>query len=316
MLLTLGVTINKLLFDRRKRHAHLRRALVFIATAPLLLVGIDYLSGFLYNTSTEAHITIVRTGQGAVKRAIVILPGYLMSGSIVAEAFRPYLLPGNALVAVDYAERGVDLSDIYSKLQVALDSLQPDEVTFYGASMGGLVATGLAEIYARKGMPFGKITLVLDTAPASAGDVKRPGWLFDLGCLYRGGAISSAIFALGTMIGGFPPSSPNANPVLVRKAHQEGAWMGTAAATSQACFLRDAHGLKRDSLANTVAGVAYLHGRSANQDPLINVGRSIVQWRWTFPQLRVVTLSERSGRWHVPLVEQPAETAKAIQLPY
>src|SRR5690242_10620941 len=179
--------------DRRGRLDHILSA---IAPALLLLVGIDYLSGFFFRSSSEARVTTVRVGHNSVRRAIVILPGYLMSGSTVANAFTPYILPGNALVAVDYAERGVDLVSIYSEVRAALDSLRPQAVSFYGASMGGLIAARLAEIYARDGMPFGKITLVLDTAPMSAADVKRPGWLFGLSCVYRGGIASSVVLAL------------------------------------------------------------------------------------------------------------------------
>lgn len=198
------------------------RYLLFTTAAVLLLVvGIDYFSSFFYETRTEAHITIVRVDNGSVSRAIVTLPEYLMSGSIVTEAFKPYLLPDNALVAVDYAERGIDLIAIYSKVQAALDSLHPQTVIFYGASMGGSIVTRLAAISARSGMLFGKITLILDTAPLRAADVKRPCWLFSLSCLYRGGIVSSVVLALSTILSQFPPASPNASLKLVREAHKK-----------------------------------------------------------------------------------------------
>jgi hypothetical protein len=294
----------------------LRRTIVLSIVALILIVGIDYLSGFFYDNSTGAHVMVIRADQGPVRRAIVILPGYLMPGSVVAEAFKPYLFTGNALVAVNYAERGIDLHNIYSEVKRALTSLRPQAVTFYGPSMGGLVATRLAEIYEHNGLPFGKITLILDTAPATAVDVRRPSWLLELSCLYRGGIISSSLLALTSMLTGYPPDEPGANPGLVDEAHRMGAWMGMPAATSQACFIRDAQRLKRNELAGAVERVIYFQGRSAARDPVVDVSRSITQWRMTFPGLTVITLPGRSGQWHVPLVEQPSYTGHAVQLAY
>ena len=87
-------------------------------------------------------------------------------------------------------------------------------------------------------------------------------------------------------------------------------------ATSQACLIRNVRPLKRNELIGTINRVVYLHGYSASQDPVVDVDRSIAGWRTIFPQLQIITLSGRSGRWHIPLVEQPEETAKAVQVPY
>lgn len=281
-----------------------------------MLVGFDYLSGFFYRTSPDAQVTVIRNGQGPVRQAIVILPGYLMSGNLVGQAFKPYLKPGDVIVAVDYAERGVDLKIIYQKVYGALKALKPREVRFYGVSMGGLVARGLLPFYERDHLPFGKITLVLDTAISGEESVKQPDWLLHIGCIYHGGLLSTAVLALASSLSAHPPNSPDANLGLVGKAHKSGAWAGMSAAASQACFIHNSPPLRRNELVGAVSDVIYLEGQGASQDPLVDVNVSTMQWRIAFPQLRSITLRGRPGRWHVPLVEQPQETALAVLATY
>jgi hypothetical protein len=316
--LTIGDAKNKTP-DQHRRSPIARRCRRWIRVTAIIivaLVGFDYLSGFFYQTNQEAQVTIIKNGQGTVRRAIVILPGYLMSGSIVGQAFRPYLKPGDAIVTVDYAQRGVDVKVIYRKIYQALEALKPREVRFYGASMGGLVARGLLHFYEQDHLPFGKITLVLDTALSGEGSVKQPDWLLSIGCIYHGGLLSTVFLALASSFGGHPPSSTDANPGLVRKAHESGTWAGMPAAASQACFIRDSPPLRRNELVSTARQVIYLHGQAAEEDPLVDVGVSIRQWRIAFPQLRSTTLEGRAGRWHVPLVEQPQASAPAALASY
>jgi hypothetical protein len=45
---------------------------------------------------------------------------------------------------------------------------------------------------------------------------------------------------------------------------------------------------------------------------VVRIPQSINHWRAVFPQLSVVMLSGRAGKWHLPLVEQPRETVAAI----
>jgi len=56
----------------------------------------------------------------------------------------------------------------------ALHPLRPLELRVYGGSMGGMVSKLFLDRYRQDGAPYGKATLILDTAPAGRNDVKRP----------------------------------------------------------------------------------------------------------------------------------------------
>ena len=51
---------------------------------------------------------------------------------------------------------------------------------------------------------------------------------------------------------------------------------------------------------------------AAEADPLVKISQSIAKWRQAFPDLVVITVSDRDGRWHLPLVERPRETVIAL----
>ena len=84
------------------------------------------------------------------------------------------------------------------------------------------------------------------------------------------------------------------------------------AATSQACFIASFGPLKDGELLDVAQQVVYLQGYSPDEDPLVRISDSIAGWRVAFPALRVITLQGRSGRWHLPLVEYPRETVRAM----
>ena len=244
----------------------------------------------------------------------MILPGYLMSGQLVGRAFAPYVAPDDALVSVDYAEHGVDIDDIYARVMAALGELRPTELRFYGASLGGMVSVLLADRYRRDGQPFGQPVLVLDSAPAEKRDLKRPGWLFPLSCRYRGGPVSTAVWAAASGVGAQPPLDSGADQTLVDAARHSGAWAGTPAATTQACFIGRFRAPPQ--AAGLVSDAVFLRTRCAADDPVVRIPQSITHWWTMFPQLAVVMLDGRVGRWHLPLVEQPRETVAAITATY
>jgi pimeloyl-ACP methyl ester carboxylesterase len=294
-----------------------RRKLIIIAT-PLLalvtLVGIDDLLGMtLYRTGTEASVEVIPPRAEPAERAIVILPGYAMSGEITARAFAPFVLKHDALVGVDYADHGVNPYNIYQEILEALYSIKPAHVIFYAASMGGLVASYVLAKYQEGGAPFGKVSLVLDTVPGGSADIKRPGWLLDLSCWYRGGPVSSAIWAMIANLSEQPTLEKGANLALAEEARHSGEWVGMPALTTQACFIRrfvPPAGVYE--LKVLMQSVVYLQGVHSENDPLVKTAKSINYWRAIFPALQVVTIAGRNGRWHVPLVERPEETVDAF----
>lgn len=292
----------------------LYRRSALIAIGVLLSVAVvDSLVGaFFYRTGTDAQIEIIRARQGRTERAIVILPGYAMDGTVVGKAFAPFVMNGDALVSINYAQRGVNVENIYRKLMEALRRLEPAAVVLYGASMGGMVGADLLAKYQRDSAPFGKVTLVLDTAPATLADIRRPAWLGKATCWYRGGPVSTAMWA--AVVARLPnPPEADADPRLVHQAHHAGQWVGTGALATQACFIRRFTLPSAEAeLHSVVKRAIYLHGVPSTDDPLVRTGQGYTSWRSIFPSLTEVPVSGREGRWHIPLVERPKETVNAV----
>jgi hypothetical protein len=291
-------------------HRWLRVGLA-LSGLPALLI-LDALMGLAYRTNTSADVTITAPRSGATHRAIVVFPGYVMPGGTLARAFAPYVADDDALVVVNYAARGVNVSQINNKVMAALHTLRPVEIRVYGASMGGMLGKLFLDQYRQAGAPYGKVTLVLDSAPASRDSVKRPSILFDVSCCYRGGPLSSAVWAVVSEFGNKPPTEDDAPQDIVRAAHRAGAWVGLPAATSQACFIAKFGPLKNGELIDVAQQVVYLQGNSPDADPIVRISDAIAAWRVAFPDLTVITVQGRPGRWHLPLVEYPRATVRAI----
>ena len=277
-----------------------------------VLLALDLLLGLAYRTNTTASVTTILPRSGTTRRAIVVFPGYVMSGGPLSRAFAPYVADDDALVVLNYAERGVNEQQIYATITAALDNLRPVQLRVYGASMGGMVANTFLERYYQAGARYGTVMLVLDSAPASRGNVKRPPFLLDLSCWYRGGPLSSAAWAAFSELTAKPPIDTAALPDAVRDAHRAGAWVGMPAATSQACFIARFRPLRPGELQAVAQHVIYLQGSSPDDDPVIRISDAIAAWRVAFPGFSVVTVPGRLGRWHLPLVENPRETARAM----
>ncbi|MFB6718917.1 alpha/beta fold hydrolase [Kribbella sp. NPDC056345] len=283
------------------------------ALVALLLVD-GLVGACLFRTGTDAEVSVTPARDGRVRRSIVVLPGFVMKGSLVATAFAPYLGPNDAVVAVDYAERGVDPDQIYRQVMDALKRLRPATVVVYGASMGGLVAMEILRRYQYDGVPYGKVVLVLDTAPSGVLDVRRPRWLIDAADWYRGGPVATAAWAGVAGLMGDVPVGAGGNDELIGAAHHAAAWAGTAAMATQGAFIGH-HGVDAsDAKWSAVVGPAYYFQgeQNATDDPLVDVESGVGGWTAVLPGLVVVPVGGRDGRWHVPLVERPAESAGAL----
>ena len=282
----------------------------------IVLVVLDLASSLVHRTGTTARVTTITAESGSTERVLVILPGHTLSGAQVANAFARYRAPGEGLVAVDYAERGVDPADIYRQVRAALAALRPGHVVVYGPSLGGLVARALLAAYAADGMPYGRVDLVLDSGPSQESDVRRPALFFDAACRYPGGMVSTVAWGIGSSFATHPDPEPGADPALVTAAQSGSAWVGSSAVASQACYIRLASAAgadaDRQTLAPVVARAIFLQGTDPHDDPLIDLSRAVDGWRLRLPQLQVVTIATRPARWHLPIVERPHETMTAI----
>lgn len=251
-----------------------------VAGFPALLT-VDALMGLLYRTNTSADVSITVPRSGTTHRAIVVFPGYVMPGDTLGRAFAPYVADDDAMVVVNYAERGVNVSQIYDKVMAALHTLRPVELRVYGASMGGMLSKLFLDRYRQAGAPYGKVTLILDSAPAGRNNVKRPSFLLDVSCWYRGGPLSSAVWAAVSEFGTKPPTEDDAPQDIVRAARRTGAWVGMPAATSQACFIAKFGPLMEGELVDVAQQVVYLQGYSPDDDPVVRISDAIAGWRVT-----------------------------------
>ena len=304
-----GVVAQSRIRKARLRHG-LRNTAIGFAVLGLVLT-MDGLLGVFYSTSTEGRVIVTPSQSSVPRQAIVVFPGYVMSGQVLAEAFAPYLRADDAMLTVQYAQRGVDMDRLYQAVMVQLKRLAPSRLRIYGASMGGLCANEFLDRYARDGSPYGEPVLVLDTAPSGTASIKRPGFSFGLASWYRGGPLTSLLWAWGSGLVASPPAEAGANRSLIARGRNAGEWAGMPALTSQAAFMgqlppRPAFSSKAS------ARVVYLHGSNPQDDPLIRINRAVEDWRNTFPAMTVNVIRGRAGSWHIPLVERPRETMEAL----
>ncbi|WP_239340685.1 hypothetical protein [Frankia sp. CiP3] len=272
-----------------------------------LLIAVDTAAGAFYRTGREASLVSVPPQSGRLSTLIIVFPGYLMPAAEVGRAFAPHLDPSTGLLLVQYAERGVDPKAIRTTLVPSIRSLRPERIIFYGASMGGMCAHDVLQDTDDLGIP---VELVLDTAPASPDDVRRPGWSFAPARAYRGGPIASGIWRLlASLPGTRPDPEPDADRDAIASARHRTAAAGMPAVTSEADYINGfvLHGPVRQP-----SRVVYLHAANADRDPLIRVDRAMARWRIVYPGLVAEEIPGRHGDWHIPIVERPAETVAAI----
>src|SRR5439155_3308118 len=113
--------------------------------------------GLFYRTDDQSKVVIVGARSGRTELAIVVFPGYIMPGDTLSRAFAPFLPVDDALIVVQYAERGVDPEKISAYVMAALRSVKPRSVLVYGASMGGMVGKLFLDNYRAVGAPYGTV---------------------------------------------------------------------------------------------------------------------------------------------------------------
>lgn len=279
-----------------------------MAALIVALLAVDLASSLVYRTNRSATLSVLHGGDARPSFAVVLFPGYGMSGELAARSLREHLPSDTVVLGVSYADRGVDLDAIAQSVVAELKRLQPTHVYFYGASMGGLVADYVTSMYSyeRTGSDF---SLILDTAPAGPQDVRRPQVLLDATCYYPGGIVSSWLWSLAAQTAPHVPLS-GAPLSLAQESRAYGESIGTPALTSQACFI---DGAKPVSAHAGYFRTFYVQAADAPEhDPLIDTGAAIRDWRATFPDITELTIQGRLGAWHVPLVDRPIDIAKVL----
>lgn len=271
------------------------------------LIAVDAAASPFYRTDNTASLVSVPPRSGRLSTLMVIFPGYLMPAADVGRAFAPHLDAATGLLIIQYAERGVDPEAIRNSLVPQFRNLAPERIVFYGASMGGMCAYDVLRRLSSNDVP---ISLVLDTAPASREDVRRPAWSFAFAPIYRGGPLASGIWrALANLPATHPVPEPATDPDIIANSRRRYATVGMPAVTSQAEYIGTFALLPP---AQQPVRVGYLRASDSAQDPLVKVDQAIARWRTVYPALVTEEIEGRRGEWHIPLVERPAETIEAI----
>jgi pimeloyl-ACP methyl ester carboxylesterase len=283
----------------------------------IIVVIVDNLLGFVWYVSKKSDVSCILARSRATRRAIIVFPGYTMLGNMVGRAFTPYVNDDDTIITVDYGEQLIDPQEISEGILIKLRWLQPTELIVYGGSMGGMAAKLFLDQYRWEGMPYGKVKLVLDTVPASRKDIKRPFVLFALSYVLRGGPISSAVWAVLAMMGKKPPREADADAELLEKFYKQQTYVGMTAVATQTRFIAEFPALKDRELTDVAQEVIYLHGEQPQHlrfeaDPLVWLGSSVASWRKAFPSMETRVITGRDSHLHLPLIEFPKATVKAI----
>lgn len=281
-----------------------------VACLTVALLVIDIASSLVYRTNRLATLSVLPINSDHPSSAVVIFPGIGMSGELAAESLREHLSADTVVLGVSYAERGVDLDAISQSVLAELSRLQAGHVYFYGASMGGLVADYVANKYSLK-RSDDDFSLILDTAPAGAQDVRRPQFLLAATCYYPGGIISSWLWSLAAHRAPNVPLS-GTHLSLAEQGREYGESVGTSALTSQACFVKSAKPIPTESRRFRTF---YVQAAGApEQDPLVDTRSAIRNWRTAYPEITELPILGRNGAWHIPLIERPSDTAAILML--
>lgn len=221
-------------------------------------------------------------------------------------------MPGQSLVVVRHAERGIDDDLIYRAVIEALAAVPTGPATdldILAGSMGGMLATRFLNRYPDDPdrPAFRTIRLLLDTCPTSTADIKLPRWPFALSHYYHSGVLTSLAWVGVTSLISPPEPEPETDPVAVARALAHTLRVGLPIATSQAEYIASFDVREAAGLTEVVDQVTYLKAVDHRQDPLIRVSPSIVSWRSALPHLKVRVVPGRQGRWHTPWTSRPRE---------
>lgn len=274
------------------------------------MIAIDCLTGTWFRTGTRATLAVIDSSE-SIEQLLIVFPGFAMPGDSISRAFAPHLAVQDAMIVVQYAERGIDLRDISRQLAEELERLRPARLRIYGASMGGMCA---AEFLSRFDVPRRqpvKTTLLLDTAPSGPVDVRMPKSLLFVS-RYRGGLLSSMIWRTICHMYRFAPDEEGVDSDAVRLAQRTFASTGMPTLNGQAAYLMRFAVPSADSWNVQVDRAVFLRGTPSGGDPLITVDTAIAGWQKILPNLQVAIYSHRKDAWHVPIIERPAETMKMI----
>ena len=284
------------------------------------MLAFDLSSGVAYRTNTEASVVVTdspetsRSGTDH-QRAIVVFPGYAADCHAISDAFTPYLLHNTSLIVVCYAERGVDDQQIYQLVASSLQELSPDAIHILGGSMGGMFATRFLEIFQSEAgaRRVDDMRLILDTSPTSATEIKAPAWVFKASHWYRGGVISSLVWAGLTTLNSEPVPEAGADRSAIERGNEYNRWIGLPALSSQAEYLANFSLSEITGGSSLLDETVFVETAEPQDDPLIRVDPAIESWRSVFPELAVHTLSSRRGKWHIPWTYRPQEILAVVQ---
>src|SRR5438309_399033 len=95
-----------------ERKTRPKRWLLLISIGVVGLLLTDMVSGLFYRTDDHSKVVVVGARSGRAELAIVVFPGYIMPGDTLSRAFAPFPPADDALIVVQYAERGVDPQQI------------------------------------------------------------------------------------------------------------------------------------------------------------------------------------------------------------
>ncbi|UMP01616.1 alpha/beta fold hydrolase [Amycolatopsis sp. EV170708-02-1] len=278
-----------------------------------MVSGLDSLAGTLVDVGNKQKISTTQAAVRPARQALVVFPGYIMPGDVLSAAFSRHLGLDTTMLVAQYADRGLDMDDFYAQIMVELEKLKPERIRLYGASLGGMCAREFLKRYEQSGMRFGKVSLILDTAPGNVRNIKRSPVLFWFASWYRGGPISGAIWAFLSRFNDLGVvAEPDADKSLIEEGRRRSAWAGIPALATQANFIDSFPALRPLELVGVVDRMTYIHSNNPEEDPLVRVEESIAEWNRAFPALIRVKMDDRSGGWHIPLIERPGEVMRAI----
>lgn len=101
--------------SRRSLVSHRNRSLYAVKAVALTAAGLlalDSLAGTVYRTDFAPGTEVVPARSGTAK-LLVVFPGFIMPGRELSRAFAPHLGANDAMIVVQYAERGMNVDAIY-----------------------------------------------------------------------------------------------------------------------------------------------------------------------------------------------------------
>jgi hypothetical protein len=137
--------------------------------------------------------------------------------------------------------------------------------------------------------------------------------MFSLSKWYRGGVLSSSVWALASWLSPKPSPEAGADVGAIAAGDRQNQWVGAAALTTQAEYIASFGAREIAAATLIVSKATFLVAENSDRDSLVTVGDAIPRWEVSLPQLKVVVVVGRQGSWHLPWTYRPVETMKLIQ---